>query len=383
VCRKNSAIMQVANPNSDPASSELTSALALLDKEWQKNQNKNNNRWEKLDLADGDSINMEFVYLLRPPANFIRPTSVIFFLGGAALGQFPHIAYSEMLTRISNSLGAAVIAAPFATGLDHFELAKETGELFRRSMIKCEEELQWPIEKLPRYALAHSLGAKLTIINIAATDFGEDLQGIGLVSYNNFGLSKSVGMAKTFVDSIRQTTASSANAGMMDTLFEFAEQVTQGIGLDFQPNPEVMDRLVTMKLSPTLQRKTRLFCFDEDGLDCSERLLECCQSSEGASMTTAPTVSGLPGTHLTPVFLKLGVDDLDGVPDEAKEMAGEVIGFESASFGNEQDLNGLVREVCSWVTGKAATRGPKWGATREPEYARRLSGAMDAEIESS
>ena len=188
-------------------------------------------------------------------------------------------------------------------------------------------------------------------------------------------------MAKTFVDSIRQTTASGANAGMMDTLFEFAEQVTQGIGIDFQPSPEVMDRLVTMKFIPTLQSKTRVFCFDDDGLDCSERLMECCQSSEDASTSSSPTVSGLPGTHLTPVFLRLGINDLDGIPDEAKQMAGEAIGFESASFGDEQELNGLVREVCSWVTGKAASRGPKWGTVREPEYARRLSGSMDAEVE--
>lgn len=181
VRRRSGALIlrKVANSNSDPASTELTSALALLDKEWQKNKNRNDNRWEKLMLSDEGSIQEEFVYLLRPPANFLRPTSVIFFLGGAALGQFPHIAYSEMLTRISNSVGAAVIAAPFSTGLDHFELSKETGELFRRSMIKCEEEEQWPIGKLPRYALAHSLGAKLTVINMAATGFGEDLQGIG------------------------------------------------------------------------------------------------------------------------------------------------------------------------------------------------------------
>ena len=159
---------------------ELSSALAVLDNRWRENKDKTN-RWEKIMFTGSDqdsSAIEEFVYLLQPPSNFLRPTSCIFFLGGAALGQYPHIAYSEMLTKLSNSMGTAVIAAPFSTNLDHFELAKKSGELFRKALRKCEDEYAWQ-ENLPLYCLGHSLGAKLTIINIAATGIGEDLIGIG------------------------------------------------------------------------------------------------------------------------------------------------------------------------------------------------------------
>ena len=157
---------------------DLSTALAVLDSRWQ-NDNKKS-RWEKVDLNGEDSARKyeEYVYLLKPPEQFLRPTSCLLFVGGAALGQFPHIAYSEMLTKISNSLGAAVIAAPFNTGLDHFELAKYTGNLFNKALNKCRDEFDWQ-QNTPLYSLAHSLGAKLTLINIAATGIDTDLLGIG------------------------------------------------------------------------------------------------------------------------------------------------------------------------------------------------------------
>ena len=178
-CSINSKTL-VKSSTSGDSISELSSALAVLDEKWKKNNNKSN-RWEKFVVTPADTnagIREESVYLLQPPENFIRPTSCILFLGGAALGQYPHIVYSKMLTKLSNSMGTAVIAAPFSTGLDHFELAKQSGELFRKALRKCEDKFLWP-ENLPLYCLAHSLGAKLTIINIAARDIGEDLMGVG------------------------------------------------------------------------------------------------------------------------------------------------------------------------------------------------------------
>lgn len=115
-----------------------------------------------------------------------------------------------------------------------------------------------------------------------------------------------------------------------------------------------MERLVSMKFEPTLQSKTRLFCFDEDDLDCSERLIECCEG-------LGPDTSGLPGTHLTPVYLKLGLDDLSSdLPDEAKQVASQVFGVQSASFGNEDELNSLVREITAWMSGRSPSRKPNW-----------------------
>jgi hypothetical protein len=44
---------------------------------------------------------------------------------------------------------------------------------------------------IPKYVIGHSLGAKLHTIGIAATGIGggDDLSGLGFVSYNNFGFA--------------------------------------------------------------------------------------------------------------------------------------------------------------------------------------------------
>lgn len=120
-----------------------------------------------------------------------------------------------------------------------------------------------------------------------------------------------------------------------------------------------MDRLISMKFDPSLQTKTRLFCFDEDDLDCSRRLIECCEGM-------GPEISGLPGSHLTPVYLKLGIDDLgEDIPDETKQIASQVIGLESASLGNEDELNSLVREIVAWMSGRPPSRDPKWSSKKQ------------------
>jgi len=100
-----------------------------------------------------------------------------------------------------------------------------------------------------------------------------------------------------------------------------------------------------MKYDKELQTKTRLFSFDDDNLDNSQMFLEACNGN-------GPSVSRLPGTHLTPVYLKFDLSDLD-LPDEARDLAAEVSGgFKEASFGSKDNLDLLVQEICDWVLGK-------------------------------
>ena len=74
------------------------------------------------------------------------------------------------------------------------------------------------------------------------------------------------------------------------------------------------------------------------------------------------------------MFLKLGLDDLDDLPDEAKGMASQATGgFQSASFGNEEALDLLVDEVTDWMLGK----DPK---DRRPAR-KQIAGIIDAEID--
>lgn len=151
---------------------------------------------------------------------------------------------------------------------------------------------------MPVYCLAHSLGAKLQTIYMAATQ--QQYDGIGFLSYNNFGFSQTIQMAKTFAEQLQaqsgRTTDSTVSvdpsSDVLNTIFDFAEQAIGAIGLDFSPRKEDMDRLVQLKYDEELQKKTRLFVFDEDGLDSSRTFVKNCQGP-------GPSLSGLPGNHLT------------------------------------------------------------------------------------
>lgn len=358
------------NDETNPAL-ELTNTLARLDKQWKIQQSsKPRSRWTKLVLDQQEetedpmtevSINSpvqeDYVYILEPP-NKGFPSCLIVFIGGAGLGQFPQIAYNEFLVRLSNKLNAAVITAPYTVGLDHFELAKKVGELSRRAIIHCEDDPErlYPA-KIPTYLVAHSLGCKLSSIYMAAT--GQQYEGIGFISFNNFGFSKTIGMAKSFAEQIRRNTPGNmsdrfGSTDVMDQIFSFAEGIISTIGIDFSPNPAETERILNLKYDKQMQDKTRLFVFDDDTLDSSESFIHACQGE-------CPKISGLPGTHLTPVFFKLGMQDLpDDVPSEIKEMARDAVGgLESASFGDESNLHILVNEVSDWILGKAPSRPPK------------------------
>ena len=362
----------------DPAS-ELTSTLARLDQQWEIQQKAGpTSRWTRLILPSSDSDpssapveeapfgpisssispQEDFVYLLEPPSKTI-PSCLIVFTGGAGLGTYPQVAYNEFLLRLSDRLNAAVITAPYNVSLDHFALAKEAGELCRRAIIHCQEDRGYP-ENLPMYSLSHSLGSKLSCIYAAATN--QHFDGIGFISFNNFSFGRTIGMAKEFAETIRKSTGvqgvAPAGGGVtedaLNSLFSFAEMAVSAVGIDFSPTQSDMERLIQMRYGPELQKKTRLFTLDQDKLENTQEFLNACSSDSGVG----PTVSGLPGTHLTPVYFKLGLDD---IPDEAREMARQAAGgFQSASFGDEEELSALVDEVCGWILGRAPSRKPEW-----------------------
>lgn len=361
---------------------ELTSMLAKLDKQWKIQQaSKPSSRWSKIVFDDEDggtssskeepfeataasampspgapSSLKDFVYLLEPPSNTV-PSCMLVFLGGAGLGQFPQIAYKEFLERLSDRLNAAVVTAPYTVGLDHFALAKKTGELSRRAVEHCQEDTTrlYPAN-LPVYCVAHSLGGKLATIHMAATQ--QEYSGVGLISFNNFGFTDTIRMAREFAEQIRMNSSTdrqskdfaqggTSGGDMLNQVFTFAETVLGTIGLDFSPNPEAMNKLIGLKYDEERQANTRLFVFDDDTLDNTQEFKGACQGF-------GPAISELPGTHLTPVYFKFGLDEL---PEEARGVAkGVTGGIESASFGNEEELSALVDEVCDWILGKGPSR---------------------------
>ena len=296
------------------------------------------------------------VYLLEPPNQSV-PSCIITFVGGAGLGSYPQIAYNELLLRISDRLNAAVVAAPYQVGLDHFALAQETGERARQALEYCQDDpgYLYPVS-LPVYSLSHSLGGKLTAIHMAATN--QDYAGVGMISFNNFGFGQTIGMAKEFAEEIRTSIQGMPNIDpqLLDTVFSFAETAVSAIGIDFSPTTEQMERLINLKYDTEKQAKTRLITFDNDKLQSTREFVDACEGQ-------GPDVCELPGTHLTPVFFELGLDQIPDV--EAQNMAKEAMGgFEKASFGSEEELSQLVDEVCSWILGKEPSRRPDW--QREP-----------------
>ena len=369
-----------APPPTTPTA-DLTRALVRLDRQWklqQKFQPGWLSRWSQIFIKGDDDIGTStetnpalfpkatvqpnYVYLLEPP-NKALPSSVIVFCGGAGLGQFPQVAYNELLIRLSDRLGAAVIAVPYTLGMDHFQLAKIVGELARKALIHCEEDskLSYPTN-LPTYLLSHSLGCKLMTIYLAATN--QQFEGIGLMSFNNFAFSQTIAMAREFANQLGQvgnteqanaaTTASAASDStreILNQVFSFAETAVSFMGLDFTPTSKEMDRIISLKYDQQQQEKTRMFCFDRDTMDNTQEMVEACQG-------TGPKVSSLPGTHLAPVYFQFGLDQL---PEDVRELSRSVVGdFQGASFGNEKELDALVDEVSDWILGKEPSKRPDW-----------------------
>eukprot|EP00581_Thalassiosira_minuscula_P017406 CAMPEP_0183731660 /NCGR_PEP_ID=MMETSP0737-20130205/36079_1 /TAXON_ID=385413 /ORGANISM="Thalassiosira miniscula, Strain CCMP1093" /LENGTH=434 /DNA_ID=CAMNT_0025964449 /DNA_START=202 /DNA_END=1506 /DNA_ORIENTATION=+ len=348
---------------------ELVTALARLDEKWelarQTDGAKKIGDWNVLDLKEEGETTPEIVYLLEPSSGAV-PSCVIFFLGGAVLGQFPHISYSTFLERVAVKMNAAVLAIPYEVGLDHFSIAQRAVSRMKNAVIECEDSRGYPAE-LPKYAIGHSLGAKLHSIGVAATGIGEELSGVGFVSYNNFGFAETITMARSFANELQVGNQFVAGANMpFDALFDLAGMAVSAVGLEFTPSPLDMDRILKTKFDSSVLAKTRMFQFENDDLDSTRRFIECFEED-----TAVPTVSYLPGTHLTPVYLKLGVDDL---PDEARDVASQVTGgFKNASFGDEDALDTLVEEVTDWMLGKS----PNDKRDRQKQ----IAGAVDAEID--
>jgi hypothetical protein len=360
-------------------------------------------------------IKEEYVWMLEPAdvAKGLRvePSCTILFTGGAGLGSYPHVAYNELLQRIANKLNAVIIAAPYTIGLDHFALAKDTGEKLRRG-VDAYNELKSTTStegsdfesgrRRPVYALAHSLGCKLQTIYLAATR--QEYDGYAFMAFNNFSFAQTIQMARSFTEELRKTSSrrgvglnmNDATAGMggsnndwMKNIFDFAEVALSAVGIDFSPNANDMNRLIQLRYNYNYQSKTRLFVMDDDNMDSSSDFLQDCRiqrsSSSADNNNGGVTVSGIPGGHLAPVYFQWNLDDtmsaaseygsIDDLPPEARDMAREAMGgFQGASFGDEVALNALVEEICGWIMGRPPSRGPNSSTNRDNSSSYRIAG---------
>lgn len=143
--------------SNDPAAADaiggdLVTALARLDEKWelakQSGGGKKIGDWNVLNLAEDGEGAPEIVYLFEPKSG-AAPSCVIFFLGGAVLGQFPHICYSAFLEGVAAKMNASVIAIPYEVGLDHFAIAQGAVSRMKSAVIECEDSRGYPAD-LPK-----------------------------------------------------------------------------------------------------------------------------------------------------------------------------------------------------------------------------------------
>jgi hypothetical protein len=290
---------------------DLVTSLARLDREWklarQSSSRKKIGDWVILNLMSEDNNNdndddstttpstPEIVYLLEPSSGS-TPSCIIFFLGGAVLGQFPHIAYSTFCQKLATKMNASIVAIPYEVGLDHFGIAQQAVKRMKSALIECEDSRGYPTQ-LPKYAIGHSLGAKLHSISIAATGIGDEFSGVGFVAYNNFGFAETITMARSFMKELQPPRGGSGSSSStpFDALFDLAGMAVSAVGLEFTPSPTDMDTILRSKFDEEVLTKIRLFRFEDDDLDSTNRFLGCFVNND----EMAPSVSYLPGTHLT------------------------------------------------------------------------------------
>ena len=285
-----------------------------------------------------------------------------------------------------------MFAAPYSVQLDHFELAKSSGDLLRRAVLQYEDKTlslndkngqsqiystNIDLSAIPKYALCHSLGAKLQLIFMAATNFHLDLKGIGIMAFNNFGLTDSIKMTQSFLNINSKDgkyNTNKAGSPMLDTIFQFAEQAINTIGIEFTPSPSQMNTLLQMKFTTEMQQKCRLFTFESDDLDSTPSLLECDKKSNNSNDLE---VSNLVGTHLSPVYLEYNLDDLDIEEDMKNAMGQFTNNIQQISWGDERYLNVLIEEIHGWINGNPPSNVKNSKSNNDFL----ISGIIDAEIE--
>ena len=297
------------------------------------------------------------------------PWAVVHFVGGAGFGSAPQFVYDELLTTIVQRCGVAVIATPYDVAFNHRQLAAATQDAFERAREECQT-LYGLSTSAPTYRLGHSLGAKLLLLStlraerarIGAVSSSKEeaaergaraaiptaappLDSLGLIAYNNFGLSDSAALAASFISAAQGGDRGAETARAVLDAFGFVQQIASvtGTAVDVTPTPAELDAEVATwfgAASPTPQ--LTLLRFDLDDLDSSNRLLDALppEVAQGVRVTR------LPGGHLAPVFFRLDPADID--PALALLLGG-AMGSGGFSVGSSEALEPLCEAVCAWI----------------------------------
>jgi len=320
--------------------SPLIKTLETLDIEFQRRQTSSPSNWKLL----SDST----TYTYSPKSSI--PSSVVHFIGGAVLGKFPHIAYNEFLSRLSESIGATIIAPSYDLSTDHASLATASNDAFASAMKELELN-----SNLPVFSIGHSLGSKLHTINELSSTNKQSRFGLGLISFSNADINSSSDMLKQFVKNVRGPGEAGSVDAMLDNFLNMAS--SQGVAsaipdLNFTPSKLELEELLASSSTPFSSSNVRLFSFEDDDIDDSLSFLDCTGRRQKNRLEKVST-SSLTGNHLSPVFIDLDLNSVAaGVAPQVLEQFGGFIAKKRLAFGKEEDVDDLVECVVRFMLGR-------------------------------
>jgi acetyl esterase/lipase len=135
-------------------------------------------------IGDWEEIHGNF--LLRPKPDEGPPRALLHFLGGAIVGQSPHIFYRYILERLA-SKGYVVVATPYSLSFDYLITCDDIISRFERVAIP----LARTYGALPVIGIGHSCGSLLQVL-ITSLFPDTPRAANALISYNNKPVSEAV-----------------------------------------------------------------------------------------------------------------------------------------------------------------------------------------------
>mmetsp|Transcript_19988 Transcript_19988/g.52347 ORF Transcript_19988/g.52347 Transcript_19988/m.52347 type:complete len:319 (+) Transcript_19988:157-1113(+) len=198
------------------------------------------------------------------------PWGVVYFIGGAGFGTYPHVAYDSLLGKLSTACGGGLVAIawPYDVGLNHVQIAKDAAAGFETALARFSERESWS-PRLKEFSIGHSLGAKLQLLNAVdlcaeGDEGGEDGErvsppnNLALISLNNAGIADSLPLALRFLSTVNAGAAGAAQ--QFDFIVQLAKTAVEASGLEFYPSPTVTEAFV----ADSELNNVALFRFDDD-----------------------------------------------------------------------------------------------------------------------
>ncbi|KAG7536969.1 Alpha/Beta hydrolase fold [Arabidopsis suecica] len=343
--------------------------------------------------GSADWSEVEGAWVLKPRNS--KPKMVVHFIGGIFVGAAPQLTYRLFLERLAEK-DILVIATPYASGFDHFNIADEVQFKFDR----CCRSLQEIVQDLPSFGIGHSLGSVIHLL--IGSRYAVQRNGNVFMAFNNKEASLAiplfspvlVPMAQRLGPLLSQMATSptirlgaemtrkqleTLSPPIMKQILPLVEQLpplymdlVKGRE-DFIPKPEETRRLIRSYYGIS---RNLLIKFEDDSIDETSILAQVLGVESSISSKLDMSIRTLPGDHGLPLQQALpdvppgmaeavnrGSEFLAniavGTPWEsmAKEVGGS-LGMDSKILRADmsKDLAQLVDAITSWMV---SNMGPK------------------------